>query len=259
MFGKWALLTLLIFNALTLNAELPWDSAYQQLLLKKVGEKLPEMSNYPAFEYPNKDHGKARASKSGKILLFGYGSLMSPEIDANKKTIKPENLITLRPAITFGVKRLFNKRGVVSKAFASTTLEPNERCFLNLAPTTNFNCVTNGVTIEIDQDDLTKLIVREKGYDLVPLFVASWDDAVKKNTGIKIEIAYAFIASNELRDHLSYTCNDLYPIRWYAAAVDQAAKYHGPLFWEQYQKTTWLADGTTLISDWHGTFEPLMD
>lgn len=245
---------LFVINALALKAEIPWSDSYQQLLLERVGEKLPEISSYPFFEYPNKNHDEAKPSENGKILIFGYGSLMSPDIDANKKSIKPENLKTLRPAIAFGVKRLFNKRGGISKTFNSTTLEPNERCFLNLVPTTNFNDVTNGVTIEIDQGDLIKLIAREVGYDLVPLFVASWDDAVKESDEINIEIAYTFIASSGLRDHVSYTSNILYPIQWYASLVDKAAKFHGPVFWKLYQKTTWLADCITLISDWHDTF-----
>ncbi len=255
MFGKLKILVLIAVNALALNAELPWSDSYQQVLLEKVGEKLPEISDYPVFQYPNKNHDEAKTLENGKILLFGYGSLMSPEIDANKKSIKPEDLKTLRPAIAFGVKRLFNKRGSVSKRFTSTSLEPNERCFLNLVPTTNFNDVTNGVTIEIDQGDLTKLIVREVGYDLVPIFVASWDNAVKESDELKIEIAYTFIASSGLRDHVSYTSNILYPIRWYASLVDKAAKFHGQVFWKQYQNSTWLADGTTLISDWHDTFD----
>jgi hypothetical protein len=254
VFRKLNFLVLFVVSALALNAELPWSDSYQQLLLEKVGEKLPEISDYPVFQYPNKNHDEAKTLENGKILLFGYGSLMSPEIDANKKSIKPEDLKTLRPAFAFGVKRLFNKRGSVSKKFASSTLELNERCFLNLVPTTNFNDVTNGVTIEIDQGDLIKLIAREVGYDLVPLFVTSWDDAVKESDEINIEIAYTFIASSGLRDHIAYTSNTLYPIRWYASLVDKAAKFHGPVFWKFYQKTTWLADGTTLISDWHDTF-----
>jgi hypothetical protein len=244
-----------VISALALNADLPWDNAYQQFLLKKVGEKLPEITNYPVFQYPNKNHDKAKALENGKILIFGYGSLISPDIDRNKKCIKQENLITLRPAIAFGVKRLFNIRATVSKILTSKTLDPKERCFLNLVPTTDYHCVTNGVVVEVDQEDLTRLVAREIGYDLVPLFVASWDDAVRQSGGIKIEIAYTFLASGELRDHVSYTSNELYPIRWYASVVDQAAKYHGPLFWKTYQKTTWLADGTTLITDWQGTFD----
>ncbi len=245
----------LIISALALNADLPWDNAYQQFLLKKVGEKLPEISNYPIFQYPNKNHDKAMAFENGKILLFGYGSLMSPDLARNKKCIKQENLITLRPAISFGMKRLFNIRATVLKTLTSKTLEPKERCFLNLIPTTDYHCVTNGIVVEVDQEDLTRLVAREVGYDLVPVFVASWEDAIKQSDAIKIEIAYTFSASVELRDHVSYTSNELYPIRWYASIVDEAAKFYGPLFWNTYQKTTWLADGTTLITDWHGTFD----
>ncbi len=254
MFWKLRFSVLFLISALALNAELPWSDSYQQLLLEKVGEKLPEISSYPFFEYPNKNHAQAKTLENGKILIFGYGSLMSPDIEVNKKSIRPENLKTLRPAIAFGVKRVFNRRGGISKTFNSTGLEPNERCFLNVVPTTNFNDVTNGVTIEVDQGDLVKLIARELGYDLVPLFIASWDDAVKESDGIEIKIAYTFIASSGLRDHISYTSNTLYPIRRYASLVERAAKFHGRVFWNLYQKTTWLADGTTLISDWHDTF-----
>lgn len=235
------------------NATLPWDKEYQQLLIKKVGEKLPDMSQYPFFQYPNLHHLEAKESGNGKIWLFGYGSLLdnSPDIYDNP-SIKPENGKTLRPAIAFGVKRIFN--WVEKRDFVLKTLEPKEKCFLNLVSVPNFNHVTNGVVIEIDHEDLAKLVTREIGYDLVPIFVASWQDAIQQNERIKIDIAYAFMASSELRNHVSYTSNEYYPIRWYASHVDKAAMSQGPVFWNMYQQTTWLGDGTTLISDWKGTF-----
>ncbi len=71
-------------------------------------------------------------------------------------------------------------------------------------------------------------------FQLIGLF-CSWQGqrlfhkrAVKESDEIEIEIAYIFI---------------------------KAAKFHGQVFWKQYQNSTWLADGTTLISDWHDTFD----
>ncbi len=225
-----------------------WDKAYERVLLQKVGETLPELVTFPSFQYPNDGHQEiVNHFPSGKVLLFGYGSLMNRASAA--RSMKAEAVESMEPAIAFGVKRLFNYKAADPSHWGAEQ-NRKERAMLNIAQTLNIGSMANGVILEVDAEDLTKLVSRETGYDLVPVLVASWNDAITQNPEIKISVAYTFVAVNELRNNTAYTSTEYYPVLGYLHAVQEASQVYGSEFAAFWNATTYLANGTTQIEDW---------
>lgn len=225
-----------------------WDKAYEKVLLQKVGTTLPELVTFPFFQYPNDGHQKIMDHfPSGKVLLFGYGSLMNKVSAA--RSMKAEAVESMEPAIAFGVKRLFNYK-VTDPSRWGEEQNRKERAMLNIAQTLNIGHMANGVILEVDAEDLTKLVSRETGYDLVPILVASWDDVMNQNPEIEIRVAYTFVAVNELRNNTAYTSTEFYPVLGYLHAVQEASQTYGQGFAAFWNATTYLADGTTPIEGW---------
>ena len=223
-------------------------NAYERVLLKKVGTKLPQLVNFPSLQYPNEGHEAIiNHFTSGKILVFGYGSLMNKVSAA--KSLKAEAVESMEPAIAFGVKRLFNYK-VTNPSHWGAEQNPKERAMLNITQTLNIGSMVNGVILEVDAEDITKLVSREIGYDLVPILVASWKDVMSQNPQSEIRIAYTFIAVNELRNNTAYTSTEYYPVLGYLHAVQEASQAYGPEFAAFWNATTYLANGTTPIKGW---------
>lgn len=225
-----------------------WDKAYEKTLLQKVGGTLPELITYPFYQYPNTGHEEiVNYYPSGKVLVFGYGSLMNKVSAA--RSMKPEAVDSMEPALAFGVKRLFNYK-VTDPSRWGAQQNRKERAMLNLAQTLNIGYMANGVVLEVDAEDLTSLVSRETGYDLVPILVASWKDVMNQNPEIEIRVAYTFVAVNELRNNTAYTSTEYYPVIGYLHAVQEASQAYGPEFAAFWNATTYLADGTTPIEGW---------
>lgn len=225
-----------------------WDKAYEKVLLQKVGTKLPDLITFPFFQYPNDGHQTiVNHFPSGKVPLFGYGSLMNKVSAA--RSMKPEAVESMEPAIAFGVKRLFNYK-VTDPSRWGADQNLKERAMLNIAQTLNIGYMANGVVFEVDAEDLTKLVSRETGYDLVPILVASWNEAMNQNPEIEIRVAYTFVAVNELRNNTAYTSTEYYPVLGYLHAVQEASQAYGLEFASFWNATTYLADGTTPIEGW---------
>ena len=248
--NKVLLLVICLFSVNNMFADEStyWDKPYERVLLQKVGQKLPSIVTFPFFQYPNSGHQEiVDHFPPGKVLLFGYGSLMNKVSAA--RSMKAEAVDSMEPAIAFGVKRLFNYK-VTDPSRWGADQNRKERAMLNIAQTLNISSMANGVVIEVDSEDLSKLVYRETGYDLVPILVASWNDVRNQNPELEIRVAYTFIAVNELRNNTSYTSTEYYPVLGYLHAVQEAALTYGPEFAAFWNKTTYLADGTTPIEGW---------
>ncbi len=225
-----------------------WDDAYQKDLMTKVGRGLPELVTFPFFRFPNENHEIVeKLFSNGKILVFGYGSLMNKVSAA--RSVKQESVDGMQSAIAFGVKRIFNYKAKKTDHWGANQ-HHKEKAMLNLVQTFNISSMANGVVIEVDAEDLGRLVQRETGYDLVPILVANWSDVLSQNPDLKMVIAYTFVATNELRNHLDYTSTEFYPVRGYLHAVQEAAATFGEDFAQMWNETTFLADGTTTVSDW---------
>jgi hypothetical protein len=230
------------------KTSLPWSALYQEQLQKKVAEKFRELTQHPSFEYPNTGYANIKFSDEGKVLLFGYGSLMNTRLTdiKGKFSIKLEHHQAMSSAVIFGGRRIYNY--VESKGYRKDERLPHQNYCLNLVETRESSDIVNGVLIAIDEEDLGNLVDRELGYDLVPVLAASWDDVVKENSDITIKVAYTFMASKNPRDGITYaTCTDDHPIPGYLKAVSTAAKSRGSEFFATYLQTTYLADETTSL------------
>lgn len=235
----------------------PCPGAYQKLLLKKVAAEMPKLVSYPFFQYPNTEHlSVIDKFPQGKVLIFSYGSLMNKQ--SASRSMKPEALETMQPAVAFGVKRIFNYKATKTDHWGADQ-NKREKAMLNLSQTVNINSVANGVMLEVDAEDLSRLVQRETGYDLVPILVARWDDVLSQNPEIVIQVAYTFSAAGELRNHVDYTSTKYYPVRGYLHAIQEAAHSFGDEFAAMWNSTTYLADGTTSVDEWdEKTFEGIL-
>lgn len=242
---------LLFFSYFNLEASYShssiWDSSYQKVVIKKIGEKLPELVNYPFLQYPNEKHELILAKfPNGKVPIFGYGSLMN-KFSAGR-SVKPEAVDSMSPVLAFGVKRVFNYNPTKTDHWGE--LQPKEKSMLNLVPSLNLTSMINGIVMEVDEEDFSNLVMREKGYDLIPILVVSWEDTLNQEQNIKVQVAYTFVAANELRGNVVYTSTEYYPLRSYMHAVQQGALEYGEKFYHLWNKTTYLADGTTSVENW---------
>lgn len=254
-------LTLFIITFLSFSLfsnELMWNTNHKLHLIEEAAAKVPLLSTYPVLQYPNEDYQSITSKyPEGKILLFGYGSLMNK--NSALRSISPTAVDSMKPVIAFGFKRLFNyKTSNVSRW--GDNLPENERAMLNMHPTTTFNSIINGVVLEIGKEDLIKLIKRETGYDLVPILVANWNEAIQENAKITVQIAYTFIVPDELRNGIDYTQTKYYPVRGYLFAAQEGASAFGEPFLKFWNETTFLSNGTTPITQWdQKTFSGLLD
>lgn len=253
------IIALLSFT-LSANANGPtsWSHNYQNLLMEKVGQEMKRLSTYPSLEYPNRDIQQILEKfPEGKVLLFGYGSLINA--DSAAWSVSSKAVQSMRPMIAFGFKRIFNYTAQNVSA-RGLNLSENERAMLNIVPTTTYNHIINGVVMEISREDLHRLVQREVGYDLVPMLVTDWNQAIAENPSINIKIAYTFFVPSGLRDGVNYTQAKYYPIRRYLHTVRDGAAVFGPKFLNYWNETTYLGDGRTPVNQWdEKTFSGILD
>lgn len=237
--------------------ELPEFNSYQTSLMQKVGEKLPELSAYPFLQYPNAEHSDLpKFFPQGKVRIFGYGSLINKA--SAGRSVKPEAVSSMRPVVAFGVKRVFNYKASKTDHWGSDQ-HPKEKAMLNLIPSLNYASIVNGVVMDVDEEDLARLVQRETGYDLVPVLIASWTDVMNQNASLEVQVAYTFVSAAELRDHRIYTSTQFYPVRGYLNAIQEGNLEYGKEFSSLWDRSTYLADGTTTIEKWDkNTFEGIL-
>lgn len=229
-------------------------------LVKKLCNQAPSLDEFPSYVYPNEKFNTIPVSHEGKVLLFGYGSLMKKcSVGVNgKQTIKDESSNTIRPVVALNLKRIYNYHDQREMDTRKYVGEENERACLNV--TKSPGSITNGVVMEVDLDDLACAIKREHGYDLKPVVVVDWQSLLDNPSELRFEVAYTFCASDEKRtsifnpqQQIHYTNNEILPVRRYADYVKAAADDFGALFSLMYDETTYLSDGMTLIYQWDRT------
>lgn len=227
----------------------PWSQPYQELLLEKTGNEMAKLSTFPKSNYYDSDYRElAKRFPNEKIRIFGFGSLINKE--SAGRTVKPETVNSITPAVAFGIKRFFNSEGSPRMfEIFGPNLHPLERTGLNVMPTTTHSDMVNGVAFEVDQEEFSRFIIREKEYNFVPVLVADWNDVINENPEVSINIAYACILPEESIKP------QYYPIRAYLELVRKGVLAYGDLYTEFYDQTTYLGNGK-LAKDWdQKTFE----
>lgn len=107
------------------------------------------------------------------------------------------------------------------------------------------NGLVNGVIFEIKKDYLQKTVIREKGYNLIPVIATPW-----KGENQKPLVVYTFIASENPRDGEHYTNDSINPVPGYALASQKGASNWGNAFEELWITSTYLSDRKTSYKDW---------
>lgn len=203
-----------------------------------------KLSDYPSYSYPYSNLPE-EFSKEGKnfLLLFSYGSLM--DVHSASRTLSSKTVSSSHLALAFGIRRLFD-RDVPIKPNSSLKIpcDPNARGMLNIHPSEYPEEFVNGVLIKIPLNEVSALLSREEGYDLIPIVVADWKDLLEKK--FICQIAYTLCAPSES----SYTDSDIFPRPGYYEMARNAAAQFGPLFLFLWENTTFMADGKTPIFLW---------
>lgn len=250
-------LSILLIISVISEENLPWSASYQTHLVKEFSKRIPRLSTYPTFLYPNEEYTEIIDKyPEDQILIFGYGSLMNKA--SAKRSLNQEAIDSMKPVVALGFKRIFNYN--VGQTTRWGPIKDNERAMLNIQATPRYNQITNGVLIKVNAKDLENLVIRETGYDLIPILVADWNDVVNEKADIKFYIAYTFLVPDELRNGIDYTQTSFYPVRGYLRASENGAAAYGQKFLNVWREHTYLSDGTTKISDWdQETFEGILD
>lgn len=236
--------------AMTAVTGAPWSAERHLYLMKKV-ERVKEqlLSNAKRIEFPiEEEELKELFKNSQTIPFFAYSSLIDKNSPA-AKAISEASLATHTPAVGFGLARIFNRVMDASVAEKWGPLaRPNDVAILNAFE--KEDAATNGVVLQLSFEDLQILAKREVGYDLVPILVTLWDDAVEpgKRDPV-IFLAYTFIAPDNLHKCTRYTCPFVNPIPGYVAFLQNGLKPFGKDFEAMWWATTYLADKHTQLGE----------
>lgn len=188
----------------------------------QIVEKSEELAAYPRLEYPNSSFDQLSSYfESGKVLIFAYDTLTNPASAAQSLSV--HTMVHMKPGIAFGLYRLLNVDGQVGgfKWDLNTPSWIDEyvprgshlatgKAVINAIPTSSLDDQINGVLFEVNETELQKLIEREAGYDLIPVIVMDWQDKSPCYCGTP-RVAYTFSASNEPRNGIIYTKENISP------------------------------------------------
>jgi cation transport regulator ChaC len=203
-----------------------------------------ELERFPLFVYPYEGIvNYLKASGKDSFPLFSYGSLMDKT--AAERTLSSKALATRRPAIAFGVRRIFNKDAGLPKPSSpyGMPVDLEARGFLNVEKTEHLESFINGVVIDVPIEDIEPLIKREVGYDLIPVIVSDW----KGVTEGKLAFSVAYILRVPPDSH--YISRTVWPRAFYYQLCRDAANQYGPLFEAVWFQNTFMANGQS-ISAW---------
>lgn len=225
----------------------PFEVPYSEDEMKPWQEKVKKM---PTYMYPYSDLTEKLADQGkDSITLFCYGSMMN-YASANR-TLNRETLKTRKPALAFGVKRLFNRDVPIKKGTHwGYPCEIRSRAMLNAVVTENPYDIVNGVTMTVPIQEVEQIKKREVGYNLVPILCINWANGVLP-TRPKFYVAYTCSAPTDS----NFTNDQILPRPNYYQAAKNAAKDFGVIFYYLWLNTTFFADGKTSIQEWEKSIQ----
>ena len=228
----------------------PWSNERHQALAAQAhSTALWHRPHYPAFDYPVTSPGRVLDLYDGKhALIFAHGSLLNRE--SASQTVGPVVVETFKPAVAFGLKRLFDLNVPYCPRWKALNNPHHEAAMLNVRQEEDFSSAVNGIVMEVGAEDLTNLLRREVGYDLVPVPVVLWEDALDPARAPQVTIAYAFAACEQERHGALYVSHEIVPVKTYAEASEEGARGFGDAFLSMWRETTFLADGFTPFRVW---------
>jgi cation transport regulator ChaC len=126
-----------------------------------------------------KNKTKKKVTKSNKMYVFGYGSLLNDK--SRHKTLKRTSKC---------IPVILKKYAGFKQSFACN----NNNCYLNIEKSKNNDKEINGILFYVNKDDITKLDNREKLYKRIRIpnkFFTSKD----KNKNIPNGIIYTYTST----------------------------------------------------------------
>lgn len=236
-----------LFLMLIFSASIYGSMSEERLqFLGSEAKKWEALNEKPAFKYPaNPD--EMVSAPGEKVLIFGYGSLVNPESAA--RTLSPEAMKTYQPAVAFGMQRTFNRKVTDTERWGPRE-RPSDVGMLNVFKTGNQLDAVNGVIFAVNREDLEALIKREVGYDLVPIPIVSWKEAIDSQATPNFQTAYVFLSPEEPRQGKVFVDPCVNPVPGYAMASKEGAALNGKSFLKLWLESTFLADRKTPFIEW---------
>lgn len=224
---------------------LPWSEEKKASLLEVAKKWEKDQWKYPIFTYPASAEDLEPLFEKDEILIFAYGSLINKESAA--RTLSAEAIDSAQPVLVFGMQRVFNYKS--TKQIPS--YRPNDVAMLNLFATGNLADIVNGVVMKVSVNDLSHLIVRETGYDLVPVIGTYWNAAIDPQQNFpSFFIAYTFVTRENRGRSTFFESKKINPLPSYVSMVKEGAKEYGEEFYHYWISTTYLADKITPFYYW---------
>jgi hypothetical protein len=239
-------------SAISSAAGTPWSGKRHLALVQQANDLRAQFNEHLQRKtYPISEEDLRQIyqeAQSDKISFFAYSSMIDMEASA-VKAISAEAALTQTPAIAFGIQRTFNRE------MAAATVEggwgvlkrPNDLAILNIFE--KEDAVLNGVLFQLSLSDLLILTKREVGYDLIPVLVTRWSDAVDDQREPEIFLAYTFQAPKDPIAGTRYTNVNINPIPGYFNYLQKGLNVIGDDFKAMWWATTYLADQKTLVNE----------
>lgn len=190
----------------------------------------------PHFDYPWPGlEAHLAAHHGGRLPLFAYGSLLNAA--SAVRTMPGWRGDECRPANALGVVRVFNyplSLDAIERYGAGPT--PQHVAALGMRVTGQPTDRVNGLVYSLGADDLEGFRLRETGYRLTEVAVTPWGDGAADDIPAK-----AFVL-----EYLGPDDPQLLPHPDYLAVCRDGAVSFGEGFRDEFDRTTFLADGRRL-------------
>lgn len=240
-------------SAISSAAGTPWNASKQLQFVQKAKEFGNQMKEgFPQKSYPVDEAGLQlvfETNQTSTIPFFAYSSMIDIQSGA-AKAISQEAAATQTPAVAFGIQRTFNRAMPTDtvKGGWGALQRSNDLGILNVFE--KEDAVLNGVVFQLPIADFMVLAKREVGYDLIPVVVMKWSEAIDGQQEPEMFIAYTFRAPSPTDEGSTpYTNDHINPIPGYFNFLQNGLKVQGENFTAMWWATTYLADQKTLVSE----------
>jgi hypothetical protein len=173
-------------------------------------------------------------------LVIGYGTLLlkaSLSTSVGQRSAHGKSYV---PVIVPGFRRLFNLRPEHYRSTAKLSTGGIECAALNVEP--DPGCYLNAVAFEVSDEELEALDKRERNYSRITVQMLSFDDGQAFGQG---DIYSAPLDSPFLIRDLSRLLPSWRDVVWARLGACQL----GEKFGEDFDRTTYLGDGSTRMID----------
>lgn len=237
-------------SAISSAAGTPWNAIRQLELVQKANGFRSQQENLQKKSYPISEEELQQiydSAQSATIPFFAYSSMIDMDSGA-VKAISTDAAATQTPAIAFGIQRTFNREMAAATVEGGwgTLKRPNDLAILNVFD--KEDAVLNGVVFQLPLSDLLILSKREVGYDLIPVIVTRWSEAIDGQAEPQLILAYTFQAPNYSGEGTRYTNTSVNPIPGYFNFLQKGLNQFEDDFKAMWWATTYLADQKTLVN-----------